>query len=107
MMKDDVPPDPVDIRLFSAAAVVTRANRVAHAVEQFGWVAHTRASGEYRADAVSLETRASTVVTWEFFSGCCSSVSLVVPRIFPWRLAPFVFDVRSYGCDPERAAGFR
>ena len=49
---------------------LTRANRVADAVEQCGWLAHTRASGECRADAVLLDTSVN--------NGCDVAVSAMV-----------------------------
>ena len=35
-VKDDEPPNPMDVRFFSPSAVMTRANRFAHAIEQLG-----------------------------------------------------------------------
>ena len=50
-VKDDVPPDPMDVRFLGAAAVMTRADRVANAIEQLaGSGVHRRSRSESRAN---------------------------------------------------------
>jgi hypothetical protein len=63
LVKDDVPPDPVHIRVLGPAAVMTRTDRVAHAIEELGLRSHSGRTGEHRANGsvASAENTADDV----------------------------------------------
>jgi hypothetical protein len=72
VVKDDVPADPVDVRLLGPPAVVPHANRVAHAVKQPGRLSHVRAYAKTVPRVKASKAAARHVVVQKrgsFFSG--------------------------------------
>src|SRR6266508_248877 len=60
LVKDDVPPDPVDVLLLGPATVMTYTNRITHTVEEFRWRRHPAATREDRASLIPRQNETRT-----------------------------------------------